>query len=153
MAFPTEYVMCRRLSKQRNGVFWAAVFLWAAAALAAEPSQPPQSKSVANQSKRASAAEASAPSARSKPAPPHVVLVAYEDEYGAARTLRDFARLLQQRYGCRTTLLVGEPEKDLPGLEVLDRADVLVLYVRRKALPAEQLQQIRRYVEAGRPLV
>jgi type 1 glutamine amidotransferase len=88
-----------------------------------------------------------------KPAPPHVVLVAYEDEYEAARTLRDFARLLQQRYACRTTLLVGEPEKDLPGLDVLDQADVLVLYVRRKALPAEQLNRIRQYVEAGRPLV
>lgn len=84
---------------------------------------------------------------------PHVVLIAYEDEYQADRTLRDFAQLLQQRYGCRTSLVVGDPQRGLVGLEVLDEADVLVLYVRRKALPADQLRRIRQYVEAGRPLV
>lgn len=84
---------------------------------------------------------------------PYVVLVAYEDEYEAARTLRDFAALLRRRYACRTTLLVGDPQRDLPGLEALERADGLVLYVRRKALPAEQMNRIRSYVEGGKALV
>lgn len=180
MAKYMGYALDRRLPVRRTVVFWAAVFCWtafcwAASALALELSKTPESlsQSVANRGEGSSTAETSAQPAESKAkpaqptkskaappdasqtkaAPPHVVLAAYEDEYEAARTLRDFARLLQQRYGCRTTMLVGEPEKDLPGLEVLAEADGLVLYVRRKALPAEQMKHIRRYVEAGKPLV
>lgn len=175
MANYMGYVLGRRLLVRRNVVFWAAVFCWAASAWAVELSQTPesQSPSVANRGEGPSTAEASAQPAESKTkpvqppqsktdpshtpqtkaTPPHVVLVVYEDEYEAARTLRDFARLLQQRYGCRTTMLVGEPEKDLQGLKVLAEADGLVLYVRRKALPPDQMKQIRQYVEAGKPLV
>ncbi|MCS7304185.1 MAG: ThuA domain-containing protein [Thermoguttaceae bacterium] len=122
----------RRPPARQKMLLVVFIFSWpGGVAWAAEPTHTPETKS----------------------APPYVVLVAYEDEYEAARTLRDFARLLQERYGCRTRLLVGQPENDLPGLEVLAEADVLVLYVRRKALPVEQMKHIRAYVEAGRPLV
>ncbi len=137
---------------------WFMIWLWllllsgaGPPAWAAEPAKPLDTQPVESQPTQTRHGEAKP--AEPKPAPPHVVLVAYEDEYEAARTLQDFARLLRQCYGCQTTLLVGQPEKDLPGLEVVEQADGLVLYVRRKALPAEQMKHIRRYLEAGKPLV
>jgi type 1 glutamine amidotransferase len=38
-------------------------------------------------------------------------------------------------------------------LEVLNKADALVLFVRRRALPKEQLDMIRAYCDAGKPVV
>jgi type 1 glutamine amidotransferase/nicotinamidase-related amidase len=84
---------------------------------------------------------------------PNVVLVAYEDEYKAAESLTGLAGLLRDRYGCRTVLLAGENSRGIAGLEELDAADVMVLFARRKALPKEQLDRIRAYLGAGRPLV
>jgi len=43
---------------------------------------------------------------------------------------------------------------EFPGMDVLDRTDVLVIYVRRIGLPTEQMQRLKRYVkESGRGLV
>src|SRR5690606_10701151 len=41
----------------------------------------------------------------------------------------------------------------LPGLEVLEDADILLLSVRRRVLPAGQLEAFRNYVAAGKPLI
>ena len=82
----------------------------------------------------------------------HVVFVIWEDEYKADQTLPAFARLLTDRYGCRCSVLVGG-EKGIEGLGALKTADAMVLFVRRKALPTEQLDAIRAYLDAGKPLV
>jgi len=84
---------------------------------------------------------------------PSVVAVIWEDEYGAAKSLTGFANLLRDRYGCRSAVLVGEKGQGIDGLEELEAADLMVLYVRRKALPKEQLDRIRKYLGAGGPLV
>ena len=84
---------------------------------------------------------------------PHVVLVSYEDEYHAAETLPRFAQELCDQYGCYCSFLSGEKKAGILGLEELATADVLVLYVRRNALPKEQMGMIRRYLDAGKPLV
>ena len=84
---------------------------------------------------------------------PHVVLVSYEDEYRSAETLPRFAQELCERFGCYCSFLRGEKATGIFGLEELATADVLVLYVRRHALPKEQMAMIRRYLDAGKPLV
>ena len=84
---------------------------------------------------------------------PRVVLVAYEDEYHAAETLPRFAQWLQDERDCSCRVLSGVPETGIVGLEELSVADALVLYVRRKALPEQQMAMIRRYLDAGKPLV
>ena len=81
-----------------------------------------------------------------------VVFVIFEDEYKADRTLRAFGRLLTDRCHCRCTLLVGG-KAGIEGLGALQTADALVLFVRRKVLPKEQLAAIRAYLDAGKPLV
>ena len=84
---------------------------------------------------------------------PHVVLVSYEDEYRSAETLPRLAQELCERFGCYCSFLRGEKATGVFGLDELATADVLVLYMRRHALPKEQLSAIRRYLDGGKPLV
>jgi type 1 glutamine amidotransferase len=42
---------------------------------------------------------------------------------------------------------------DLPGLEVLDEAEVALFAVRRRMLPKEQLDHVRKFVADGKPVV
>jgi type 1 glutamine amidotransferase len=88
-------------------------------------------------------------------AQPHVVLLIGEDEYQTEKTLPAFADAELASRGLRLTVIYSD-EKDpnrFPGLEVLDKADLLVVSVRRRTPPKEQLQRIRGYVESGRPVV
>jgi type 1 glutamine amidotransferase len=91
--------------------------------------------------------------AEKDPVAPRVILVSFEDEYSAARTLPAFGKILTDRFGWRCTTLAGEAGAGIRGLEALATADALVLYVRRRALPPPQMDAIRRYLQAGKPLV
>lgn len=85
---------------------------------------------------------------------PHLVIVSAEDEYKTEATLPKFAaEHLGKDY--RVTLLYENPQNkyDIPNLEVLDTADVLLVSVRRRPLPAEQLDHFRKFVAAGKPVV
>lgn len=95
---------------------------------------------------------------------PHLVIVSAEDEYQTEETLPRFAAAhLGQEF--RVSFVFGHPvpknappeqsrlRYDIPGLEVLDQADVLLVSVRRRPLPKEQLDRFRQYVAAGKPVV
>ncbi|OHB67290.1 MAG: hypothetical protein A2V70_15445 [Planctomycetes bacterium RBG_13_63_9] len=84
---------------------------------------------------------------------PHVVFVVSDDHYHADVTLPAFAEMLRLQYGCYCTVAHGQGTANFPGLAELERADVMVLFIRRLALPREQLAMIRKYLDAGRPLV
>ncbi|HAN98788.1 MAG TPA: nicotinamidase [Planctomycetaceae bacterium] len=85
---------------------------------------------------------------------PHLVALVSEDEYETARTLPEF---LNQELAStfRTSIVFGRPDdpSDLAGWRELDRADVIVLSVRRRTPPVEQLDALRRAVERGVPVV
>lgn len=83
---------------------------------------------------------------------PHVVFVVNEDEYQADKTVPAFAAWLAKNYRCCSSVLLGQGNQ-IRGLETLKTADVMVVFVRRKTLPREQLAMIREYVDSGRPLV
>ncbi len=85
---------------------------------------------------------------------PHVVIVSAEDEYKTEETLPVFAAK-QLGKDFRVTMLYESPKNkyDIPGLDVLDEADVLLLSARRRPLPKEQLDRFRKYLAAGKPLV
>jgi len=85
---------------------------------------------------------------------PHVTLIASDDEYFSEKTLPEFADLLRQQYGCYCSPLVSAAKTaDIPALDELKTTDVILLFVRRRALPKEQLDKIRAYLDAGKPLV
>ena len=88
---------------------------------------------------------------------PHIVLVAAEAEYDSQNTLRRFAQdQLAKEF--RWTLLAatgpeGTDRDDVPGLDALYDADLLVLSMRRRSLPVIQMDGLERYLRAGKPLV
>jgi len=91
---------------------------------------------------------------REKPArKPSVVFLSGETGYDSERTLTQIAQELESRHGMRCQILAATSKTDLPGLEMLEDADLAVFYLDSLALPASQLTQIRAYLNAGKPLV
>ncbi len=84
---------------------------------------------------------------------PHVAVIVSDDHYKADETLPPFAQMLRERYGCHCTVLHGQHEHNIPHIEELQAADVMILYVRRLVLPEEQMAVIRKYLDSGKPLV
>lgn len=95
--------------------------------------------------------------AEQKSEQPHVVFVVGTTHYSPQKTLPAFAKRLEQ-YGFKTTVVLpdGDPErnqKGLPGLEVLEDADLAVFYLRFLQLPPRQFAHIQKYIELGKPVV
>jgi type 1 glutamine amidotransferase len=85
---------------------------------------------------------------------PHVVMLIAEDEYQTEQTLPEFAhRYLEPNY--RVTVLRGDARERhrIPGMEAIDTANLVVVSVRRRALPQADLDRLRRYVAAGKPVL
>jgi type 1 glutamine amidotransferase/nicotinamidase-related amidase len=85
--------------------------------------------------------------------PAHVVIVAAEQEYDAKHTLPEFAKELEAKHGFKCTVLTSDSVNDIPGLEALDTADLLVMFMRRRELPDAQLNRFKAYFDAGKPVV
>jgi nicotinamidase-related amidase/type 1 glutamine amidotransferase len=84
---------------------------------------------------------------------PHVVLILAEDEYDTALTLPEFAaKHLGKEF--RVSCVFGsDKDRDLPGLDVLNEADLALVSVRRRALPKAQMEMIRKFVDSGKPVL
>ncbi|MGC6488379.1 MAG: hypothetical protein ACON4Z_12085, partial [Planctomycetota bacterium] len=68
---------------------------------------------------------------------PHVVFLVGEAEYGSQQTMPAFAARLEDELGLRVTLLQSR-RRELPPLEALDDADLLVMFLRfREATDAQ----------------
>jgi hypothetical protein len=94
----------------------------------------------------------------------YVVLVAGDDaEYHSEEALPQLAKILAVHHGFTCTVLFSiNPEdgtidprakRNIPGLEVLKNADLLVLFIRWRDLPDEQMKMLVDYIESGRPIV
>jgi len=87
---------------------------------------------------------------------PNVVFLIGEDEYQTWETLPQFAQSELVWRGMRVSM-VQESDKDknrFPGLvEALRGGDLLLVSVRRRGLPKEELDAIRAFLVAGKPLV
>ena len=85
---------------------------------------------------------------------PHLVIVTAEDEYQTEDTLPKFAA---EQLGkvFRVTILFGSETQrnDIPNTELIEDADVLLVSVRRRPLPPEQLERFRKFVDSGKPIV
>jgi hypothetical protein len=88
---------------------------------------------------------------------PHVVFVCGDHEYSGEHTMPLVAAALDRSYGLRTTILKSSPdqnaEENIPGLEVLDQADLAVFFLRWRRLPTGQLASIERYMKSAKPLM
>ncbi len=85
---------------------------------------------------------------------PHLVIVTAEDEYKTEETLPPFALAeLGKEFRISTVYGDAEDRSNLPGAPVIREADVILLSMRRRNLPKEQLDLFRAHVAAGRALV
>lgn len=85
--------------------------------------------------------------------PLKVCLVSGSEEYESDRTLAAYKAFVESRYPVQCTLLTARGTDDLPGLEALDDCDVALFFTRRLTIDGDQLERVKRYVLAGRPLV
>lgn len=101
----------------------------------------------------------------------HVVLIAGDQEYRSEYSLPMLARLLSQRHGFHCTVLFSlnqdndvDPTQKIrwedksvshriPGLEHLEKCDLLILCSRLLSLPPEQLEHVYRYLDSGKPII
>ena len=92
----------------------------------------------------------------------HIVLVSGDDEYHSEEALPQLAKILAVRHGFRCTVLftidpadgtINRQAQNLPGLEELEKADLLILFARFRNLPDDQMKRLVDYIESGRPLI
>ena len=101
----------------------------------------------------------------------HIVLIAADQEYRSEQSLPMLARTLSEHHGFHCTVLfsvndegMADPTKkirwedeevlhDIPGIEHLQTADLMILFSRLITLPEEQLAYIYEYLDSGKPLI
>ncbi len=84
----------------------------------------------------------------------HVVMVIAEDEYRTEETLPPWALThLGSKYRVSYCFADESERNRIVGLETLQSADLMVISVRRRPLPSEQLDHVRRFVASGRPVL
>lgn len=92
-----------------------------------------------------------------------VVLISGDEEYRSEEALPMLAKILSEQHGFHCTVHFAiNPEtktvdpnysSNIPGLEQLDDADFMVMFLRFRALPPEQMKHIDQFVRAGKPLL
>lgn len=93
----------------------------------------------------------------------HIVFVTGDEEYRSEESMPQMAKILAVRHGFKCTVLfavnkdTGEIDPgtldNIPGLEVLDRADLMVLFIRFRELPDEEMKHIIDYTDSGKPIL
>lgn len=84
----------------------------------------------------------------------HVAFLIAEDEYRTEQTLPVFAAQNLDKNDHVSFVLDAEGEKNnLPGVSVLNDADVMVVSARRRVLPKAQLDVVRKFVASGKGVV
>jgi type 1 glutamine amidotransferase len=93
----------------------------------------------------------------------HIVLISGDEEYRSEEGLPQLAKILAHHHGFHCTVLFAIDPADgtinpnrndnIPGLEALDSADLMVIATRFRDLPDEQMKHIVAYLEAGKPVI
>ncbi len=93
----------------------------------------------------------------------HIVLVTGDEEYRSEESMPQLAKILAVHHGFKCTVLFAINKTDgtidpvtvdnIPGLEALDKADLMVMFLRFRELPDEQMRHIIDYTNSGRPIV
>ena len=93
----------------------------------------------------------------------HIVFVIGDDEYRSEDSMPMLAKILAVRHGFKCTALfamnkeTGEIDPgaldNIPGLEALETADLMVIFTRFRELPDEQMKYIIDYTNSGKPIV
>jgi type 1 glutamine amidotransferase len=92
----------------------------------------------------------------------HIVLVSGDEEYRSEEALPQLGKILAKHHGFKCTVLFPIDLKDgtinpnvsnIPGLDALGSADLLIVFLRMRNLPDEQMQHLVDYIESGKPII
>ena len=93
----------------------------------------------------------------------HIVFVTGDDEYRSEEGMPMLAKILSVRHGFKCTVLFAVDPKtgvikpdhqtNIPGLEALDSADLMVLFLRFRELPDQQMKHIVDFTHSGKPII
>lgn len=105
-----------------------------------------------------SPAPASAPETDDRP---YIVFVTGDEEYRSEESMPMLARLVERELGVRTKVLFAldsagtvnpNVTDNIPGLEALDSADMMICFLRWRNLPDDQAKHILNFAESGKPM-
>ncbi|MGB4727520.1 MAG: ThuA domain-containing protein [Thermogutta sp.] len=93
----------------------------------------------------------------------HIVLISGDEEYRSEEALPMLGKILAKWHGFTCTVLfaidpaTGEiapnVRDNIPGLEALENADLMIIATRFRDLPDEQMSHIVNYLKKGRPVM
>ncbi len=93
----------------------------------------------------------------------HVVLLSGDEEYRSEETMPQLAKILSKRHGFKCTVLfainkqTGEIDPNtvdnIPGMEAIDSADLVLMALRFRNLPDDQMKHFVDYIESGKPVL
>ena len=93
----------------------------------------------------------------------HIVLVSGDEEYRSEEALPQLGKILSKHHGFKCTVLFAIDPKtgeinpntnnNIPGLEALKNADLMIIATRFRNLPDDQMKHIVDYVESGKPIL
>jgi len=93
----------------------------------------------------------------------HIVFVIGDDEYRSEDSMPMLAKILAVHHGFKCTALfavnkeTGEIDPgtldNIPGLEALETADLMVIFTRFRELPDDQMKYIIDYTNSGKPII
>ncbi len=92
-----------------------------------------------------------------------IVLVTGDEEYRSEESAPMLAKILSQKHGFDCTVLFAinpdggyiDPnfQKNIPGTQALDAADLLIISTRFRQLPPEQIAAFAKFLDAGKPVI
>ncbi|MBN2475787.1 MAG: ThuA domain-containing protein [Pirellulales bacterium] len=93
----------------------------------------------------------------------HIVFVTGDEEYRSEESMPQLAKILALQHGFKCTVLFAinketgeiDPQTvdNIPGLEALETADLMVMFTRFRELPDEQMKYIIDYTNSGKPII
>jgi len=92
-----------------------------------------------------------------------IVFVTGDEEYRSEESMPMLAKILATQHGFRCAVLFAINKEsseidpltldNIPGLRMLERADLMVLFTRFRELPDEQMKCIMDYTNSGKPII
>ncbi|MDX2245790.1 MAG: ThuA domain-containing protein [Bacteroidia bacterium] len=94
----------------------------------------------------------------------NIVLISGDEEYRSEEALPLLGKILASQHGFNCTVLFAQDTAkpgivdpnylhNIPGLEALKTADLMVIFTRFRELPDEQMQMIDDYLKSGKPVI
>jgi type 1 glutamine amidotransferase len=85
--------------------------------------------------------------------PIKLCMLSGSEEYKSNESLAAFQEVVEKKFPIKCSRAFWTSKTELPGLDALATADVMLLFTKRLEIPADQLELVKKYCLAGRPIV